>query len=83
MFALQYESPESPKVQQVIARHYAIIRTLWGASNLEDKQGGVYAGLGQLYASDERYTMVNGKPQPEFALFMQKAMRYFAETELK
>lgn len=83
LFALQNESPESEKVQQVIARHYAIIRKFWGTSQLVDNQAEAYAGLGQLYVSDERYTIVNGKPQSEYALFMQKAMRYFADTKLK
>ena len=83
LFALRNEVPESGKVQQVIARHYEIIRKFWGTSNLADKQAEAYAGLGQLYLSDERYTTVNGKPQPEYALFMQKAMQHFADSKLK
>jgi len=62
--------------------HYRIIRQFWGRANEPDKQAEAYAGLGKLYVSDERYTMVERKPQPEFADFMCKAMAYFAKKEL-
>ena len=83
LFALRHESPESDKVQQLIARHYQIIRKFWGTSQSPDKQAEAYAGLGDLYVSDDRFTMVNGVPQPEFTLFLQKAMKYFADTVLR
>ena len=83
LFGLRKDPPESEKVQKAIARHYLIIRKFWGTSNSENKQAEAYAGLGQLYVSDERFTKVNGEPQSEFALFLEKAMKYFAETQLK
>ncbi|MPR36854.1 MerR family transcriptional regulator [Salmonirosea aquatica] len=83
LFTMQNENPESDAVQRVIARHYANIRMFWGTSNLPDKQAEAYAGLGELYVNDERFTLVNGVPQPGYALFMQKAMRHFANTQLK
>lgn len=83
LFAQQHENPESEAVQQLTARHYANIRMFWGTSSLPDKQGEAYAGLGDLYVSDERFTAVDGVPQPAFALFMQKAMRHFARTHLQ
>lgn len=83
LFTLRQESPQSHKVQQQIRRHYVIIRKFWGTANSPDNQAEAYAGLGNLYVHDERYTSVDGKPQPEFAAFMQKAMRYFADTQLK
>ncbi|MDJ1481864.1 MerR family transcriptional regulator [Cytophagaceae bacterium YF14B1] len=75
--------PESESVQKQIARHYTIIRKFWGTVNDADKQAEAYSGLGKLYVTDERYTVINGKPNPEFALFMSKAMSYFAQTQLK
>ena len=83
LFALRNEPPEHENVQHAIARHYKIIRQFWGTANTEDPQAEAYAGLGHLYVNDERFTMINGKPQPEFAAFMQKAMRHFADTQLK
>ena len=79
LFKLQREIPESEKVQKVIARHYKIIRKFWGTSDLPDPQADAYAGLGQMYVADPRYTLRDGQPQPEFAEFLQKAMAYFAE----
>jgi DNA-binding transcriptional MerR regulator len=83
LFSLQQEDPTSEKVQQQIKRHYANIRTFWGTVNAADPQAEAYAGLGDLYVSDERFTMIDGKPQPEYALFLSKAMRYFANSKLK
>lgn len=83
LFALRYESPESEKVQLLITRHYDIIRKFWGTVHSADKQAEAYAGLGDLYVSDERFSTINGVPQPEYALFLQKAMKYFAERVLK
>lgn len=79
LFSFRNESPEKEDVQQAIARHYEIIRKFWGTHNSADKQAEAYAGLGDLYVADERYAMVDGKPQPEYALFLQKAMKYFAD----
>ncbi len=82
LVALQAEAPESEKVQQAISRHYQIIRQFWGTANQADNQAEAYAGLGDLYASDERFTLTDGKPQPGYALFLQKAMKHFANTQL-
>jgi DNA-binding transcriptional MerR regulator len=83
LFTLKNEEPESATVQKLIARHYEIIRIFWGTSGNTDKQAEAYKGLGQLYVSDERFTMVNGKAHPEYAVFLSKAMAYFADTHLK
>ena len=80
LLALMYDDPASEKVQAAVARHYAIIRQFWGTAGSPDKQAEAYAGLGQLYVSDERFTMVDGKPNPEFAQFLSKAMEIFADT---
>ena len=82
LFAIHTEDPESEQVQQLIARHYEMIRKFWGTSHKTDKQGEAYAGLGDLYVSDERFTRVDGNPQPEYARFLQKAMKHYADTHL-
>lgn len=80
--ALMHDDPTSEAVQTHIAHHYVIIRKFWGTDTLADKQAKQYAGLGQLYIDDPRYTELDGKPNPEFAAFLSEAMNYFAETTL-
>lgn len=77
------EDPKSAQVQALIARHYENIRMFWGTAHTSDKQAEAYKGLGQLYVDDERFTIIDGKPNPVYARFMCKAMAYFAETHLK
>lgn len=83
LFELSHLSPESVEVQALIQYHYKIIRKFWGTSERKDPQAEAYAGLGQLYLQDERYTMVAGKSQAGFASFLQKAMQHFADHDLK
>lgn len=80
LFVLRNEDPASPAVQFEITRHYHNIRRFWGTHNTADKQAAAYAGLGELYMNDARFTRLNGQPQPEFALFLRKAMKHFAEN---
>lgn len=80
---LMGEDPIDAKVQKLVAGHYENIRKFWGTSKSADKQAVAYEGLGQLYIQDDRFTMIDGKPQPEFALFLSKAMSHFARTVLK
>ncbi len=81
--SLIHHNPEGAEVQFQIERHYQNIRKFWGTAGSSDAQAEAYAGLGQLYVDDPRYTEVNGQTNPEFALFMSKAMRFFADTRLK
>ncbi|WP_299536731.1 MerR family transcriptional regulator [Ulvibacterium sp.] len=83
LFKLRKEEPKSTEVQWLIKHHYDIIRKFWGTEALEDKQASTYSGLGQTYVDDERFTVIDGKPQPEFAQFLQLAMTHFAERYLK
>lgn len=83
LIALMQEDPHNAVVQQQIARHYHNIRGFWGTVQSPDLQAEAYAGLGDLYVADERFTLVDGKANPEYAQFLQKAMRYFADTQLK
>jgi DNA-binding transcriptional MerR regulator len=78
LVSLMHEDPTSEKVQKEISVHYELIREFWGTAGSTDHQAAAYAGLGDLYVADERYTMMDGKPNPEFAGFMQQAMKHFA-----
>jgi len=80
--ALRAEDPQSAAVQALVARHYEMIRGFWGMSSDEPIKAGAYKGLGELYASDERYTAAEGQPDPEFARFMRAAMNHYADNEL-
>jgi len=80
--SLVKSDPECDVVQEQIARHYANIRAFWGVSDPTDLRAETYKGLAELYVSDERYTMSDGKPNPEFASFMRKGMIYFADSKL-
>lgn len=80
---MKSEDPTSESVQDEVYRHYRFIRQFWGTAGEADLQGDAYSGLGDMYVSDERYTSIDGKPDPEFAEFMQKAMQHFADTRLK
>ena len=77
--AMKEKDPTDDEVQAEIGVHYDLIREFWGTAGSPDKNIDIYAGLGDLYVSDERYTMVNGKPDPVFAQFMNKAMKHFAK----
>lgn len=83
LFDLSAKEPESEGVQLVIARHYKNIRKFWGTDGSSDSQWKQYKGLGELYITDEQFTIINGKAQPEFARFLSKAMTHFANTQLK
>lgn len=81
--ALQYEDPESHAVQEVVARHYQVIRRFWGTDGSDDRQAEAYKGLADLYMTDERFLQTEGRPQPQLALFLKKAITYFADMQLK
>lgn len=66
--------PASETVQRLIAKHYEIIRKFWGTHGTTNNQAEAYAGLGDLYVADDRYT----KGNPEFAKFMNAAMKIYA-----
>jgi DNA-binding transcriptional MerR regulator len=79
LLSMVNEDPTNEKVQAAIEEHYLLIREFWGTAASPDKQAEAYSGLGDLYTSDERYTMVDGKPNPAFAQFMSIAMKHFAK----
>jgi len=79
LLSLSDGDPASEQVQAEIGVHYELIREFSGTPGSPDKQADAYAGLGDLYVSDERYTTVNGTPNPKFAQFMNQAMKHFAK----
>lgn len=82
LFAVKNEYVESDRVQELIARHYQITRKFWGTHGTSDSQAQQYKGLGELYVNDERFTVIDGNPQPEFAQFLSRAMTYFVKYKL-
>jgi DNA-binding transcriptional MerR regulator len=76
------EDPTGRKVQKAIAAHYANIRKFWGTHGDSDSQADAYKGLGKLFAKDERYTAIQGKPDPQFATFICKAMEHYSDVNL-
>lgn len=75
-------SPESETVQMQVARHYKNTRKFWGTDGSSDTQWRNYKGLGELYIADERFTMIDGETNPEFAKFLSQAITHFANTQL-
>ena len=82
LFSCLNESPESEIVQKEIARHYINTRKFWGTHGSPETQADQYHGLGKLYTHDERFTLVDGKAQPNFANFLSKAMTFFVKNKL-
>ena len=83
LLSLMNKDPKSADIQRQIARHYDNIRQFWGTAGTANLQAEAYCGLGELYVNDERFTMVDNKPNPDFAQFMRDAMHFLAETNLK
>ncbi|MEP1093742.1 MAG: MerR family transcriptional regulator [Cyclobacteriaceae bacterium] len=83
LFEISNHKPDDKVVQLQVARHYKNIRRFWGTDGSSNSQWRDYQGLGELYIADERFTKIDGKAQPDFALFLSKSMTYFANTQLK
>jgi DNA-binding transcriptional MerR regulator len=78
---LMNADPKSKDVQDLVEKHYKIIRTFWGTASSKDPQWDAYKGLGELYVSDPNYTQINARPSVEFAAFMKEAMGHFADRK--
>jgi len=81
--ALSHGDPASPEVQEAVRLHYGHIRQFWGTANQSDPQWKAYKCLGEMYTQDDRYTTVDGQPNPAFAEFLCKAIAHFVEEEQK
>jgi len=78
---LSHRDPTSLEVQEAVQLHYRHIRQFWGTANESDPQWTAYKCLGEMYTQDERYTVIDGQPNPAFAAFLCKAISYFVENQ--
>ena len=76
MAGLMGRDPADPEVQAAIAKHHAWIENFYTAP------AEMYAGLGQMYADDERFRAYYDNYAPDLADFMRDAMAIYAETVL-
>ena len=73
---LMDRSPEDDEVQRAIARHHAWIENFYPAP------AEVYLGLAQMYVEHSEFRAFYERYAEGLAIFMQRAMRIFAENEL-
>ena len=76
MAGLMGRDPADPEVQAAIAKHHAWIENFYTAP------AEMYAGLGQMYADDERFRAYYDAYAPDLADFMRDAMAIYANTAL-
>jgi len=69
-------APDSPEVQEVVARHHAWVSAIW-TPNAE-----AYRGLTQMYVDDERFRIHYDEITPGAAELLRDAARIYAEREL-
>lgn len=77
--AMCHLDPAAAAVQAEIALHYGYILQFWGKTG---NQADAYKGLGDLLANDDRYTKIDGLPNPAFGRFMQQAIHIYVATKL-
>lgn len=69
--------PTDERVREIAARHAQWVATSWGGKTPTAEQ---FAGLGQMYVSDERFASYYGGPQA--AAFVSDAMAAYARESL-
>ncbi|QTE28695.1 MerR family transcriptional regulator [Pengzhenrongella sicca] len=67
-------APDHERVQALVARHHAQVGTFWTPNRAS------YAGLGQLYVDDPRFTATYDAVAPGLAEYLRDAMGRFATT---
>ncbi len=67
---------DDARVQALVARHYAGICVSWTPGRES------YAGLGDMYVEDERFTAVYDAYAPGLAVYLRDAMRVYAQAVL-
>jgi DNA-binding transcriptional MerR regulator len=76
---LRDEDPSSDKVQKAMEEMYRFFNSNFGYHySLE-----AFAGLGQMYVEDERFTKTIDSLGKGLSVFLAKAMRVFADTKTK
>lgn len=68
--------PTSDEVQTLVGRHHAWVSATW----TPDREA--YAGLGQMYVDDPRFTATYDKHGEGAAVFIRDAMKVYAERNL-
>lgn len=76
-FLKQGLAPDSPEVQPLVKRHYAIVSRFWTPN-----QNG-YIGLGRVYCEHPDYRKVYDPYHPHLAEYLAAAMKVFAEQKLE
>lgn len=72
--------PTSSTVQELVARHYEMIKLFWEPQIKADKER--YRGLGQFYVEHEEMKQYFDKYHPQLAEFLAQAIKVFADNKL-
>lgn len=67
-------APDDDRVQALVARHFAQIVVFWTPT------AAAYAGLGQMYVDDERFTATYDAFAPGLAGYLRDAMAIYARS---
>lgn len=69
---------DSAEAQEVVAGHYAIIASVWGAVPTAE----AYKGLGELYTDDPAFTATFDEVARGLAAYLREAMDHYADANL-
>jgi membrane-bound lytic murein transglycosylase B len=72
----------STQVQELIAKHFESVRQFWGTAGTPRQHIEAYQDLAHKYATDARFTVINGNTDVEFGRFMSTAMLHFCVSKL-
>lgn len=79
LFKISSDNPDSIRVQQLIELHYNSVKQFWGTVISQSIHLEAYLDLADKYANDLRFSFVNGELEPEFGIFMSKAMKAYCK----
>ncbi|HEX5567519.1 MAG TPA: TipAS antibiotic-recognition domain-containing protein, partial [Streptomyces sp.] len=72
-------APDSEQVQEIARRHYEWVAAGWQGRRPTAEQ---FAGLGQMYVDDPRFTETYDRHGEGTAVFIRDAMAVYAERNL-
>lgn len=70
-------APDSPEVQEVVAKHHAWVSVIW------TPDAEAYRGLTQMYVDDERFRSHYDEVAPGAAQLLRDAAEVYAQTHLR
>ena len=73
---LRHEAPDSPAVQAAVGELYAFLNSGFGVHYTPE----AFAGLGQMYADDERFTKNIDRFGEGLSVFLRDAMGVYAQS---